>query len=128
MEQKQVDQLIMLNSSKLAPEYIETIRERLVDLDHTQAAILFSNLKDPTTALIISVLLGSLGIDRFYIGDIGMGIGKLCVNVGITAISCGMLFFVGWIWWIIDLFFITNATRKKNSEKLLETLAMASSY
>ena len=125
MEQKQADQLIMMNSSKLAPEYIETIRERLVDLDHTQAAILFSNLKDPTTALIISVLLGTLGIDRFYIGDIGMGVAKLLVGIIVGPVSCGTLF---WVWWLVDLFLISNATRKKNSENLLQTLAMTSSY
>ncbi|MDE6807293.1 MAG: TM2 domain-containing protein, partial [Prevotella sp.] len=81
MEQKQADQLLMINSSKLAPEFVETIRTRLVDLEYTQAAILFSNLKDPTTALILSVVVGTLGIDRFYIGDVGMGVGKLLVGI-----------------------------------------------
>lgn len=34
-------------------------------------------MKDKTTALILSVLTGGLGIDRFYLGYIGMGILKL---------------------------------------------------
>lgn len=125
MEQKQADQLIMMNSSKLAPEYVETIRERLIDCEYSQAAVLFGNLKDPTTALILSVVLGELGIDRFYIGDIGMGVGKLLVGIIVGTITCGTLF---WIWWLIDIFLISNATRKKNSENILQTLAMASSY
>jgi hypothetical protein len=33
--------------------------------------------KDPTTSLIISLLGGSFGIDRFMIGDTGLGVGKL---------------------------------------------------
>lgn len=123
MEQKQADQLLMINSSKLAPEFVETIRTRLVDLEYTQAAILFSNLKDPTTALILSVILGELGIDRFYIGDIGMGVGKLLVGIIVGTISCGTLF---WVWWLIDIFLISNATRKKNSEALLQSLSMVS--
>lgn len=123
MEQKQADQLLMINSSKLAPEFVETIRTRLVDLEYTQAAILFSNLKDPTTALILSVILGELGIDRFYIGDIGMGVGKLLVGIIVGTISCGTLF---WVWWLIDIFLISNATRKKNSEALLQSLSMIS--
>ncbi|MDE5782986.1 MAG: TM2 domain-containing protein [Prevotella sp.] len=123
MEQKQADQLLMINSSKLAPEFIETIRTRLVDLEYTQAAILFSNLKDPTTALILSVVVGTLGIDRFYIGDIGMGVGKLLVGIIVGTISCGTLF---WVWWLIDIFLISNATRKKNSEALLQSLSMVS--
>ncbi len=30
-------------------------------------------LKDPVVILIISIFLGGLGIDRFMIGDIGLG-------------------------------------------------------
>jgi len=108
----------MLNNSKLSPEYIETINEQLVNLEYTQAAMLFGDLKDPTTVLIISVILGGWGIDRFMIGDIGIGIAKLCI----TVFTCGIL---SWIWWIIDIFLITEATRKANSRKIIETLAYA---
>jgi TM2 domain-containing membrane protein YozV len=125
MEQKQIDHLLMIHSSKLAPEHIEFIRGHLADFDYNQAVMLFSTLKDPTTVLIISILVGSLGVDRFYIGDIGIGIGKLCSSLGITLITCGMLFFVGWIWWIIDLFLIMDATRKKNSEVIMQALALS---
>ena len=51
-----------------------------------------------TTALILSVLVGSLGVDRFYLGYVGLGILKL-----ITFGGCG-------IWSIIDIILI--ATRK----------------
>ena len=34
-------------------------------------------MKSKTTALILSVLTGGLGIDRFYLGYTGMGILKL---------------------------------------------------
>lgn len=34
-------------------------------------------MKSKTTAIILSVLLGGLGIDRFYLGYTGMGILKL---------------------------------------------------
>lgn len=125
MERKQADQLIMMNSSKLAPEYVEVIRERLVDLDYTQATMVFSNLKDPTIAMIISVLLGELGIDRFYIGDIGIGIGKLLVCLIVGSLTCGTLF---WIWWLVDLFLIMGATKKKNSENIVQALSLMSSY
>ena len=123
MEQKQADQLIMMNSSKLAPEYIETIRERLLDMEYSQAAVYFANLKDPTLALILSIIVGELGVDRFYIGDIGMGVGKLLVFIIVGTISCGTLF---WVWWLIDIFLIMGATRKKNSETLLQSLSMLS--
>lgn len=123
MEQKQADQLIMIHSSKLAPEYIETIRERLVNVDYTQGAIIFNDLKDPTLALILSIIVGELGIDRFYIGDVGLGVGKLLVFLIVGTITCFTLF---WVWWLVDLFLIMGATRKKNSEKIMMQLSMIS--
>lgn len=64
-------------------------------------------LKEPVIVLVISVLLGQLGIDRFYIGDNTSGALKL--------ITCGGLGF----WTIIDWFLIMKATQEKNLEKLL---------
>ena len=60
--------------------------------------------KDPKTALAISIIGGSLGIDRFFIGDIGLGIAKL--------LTLGGLF----LWTIIDWFLIMDATRANNNE------------
>jgi len=65
-----------------------------------------TQFKDPSTMLIVSVIAGSLGIDRFMIGDTGLGIGKL--------LTCGGL----GVWTIIDWFMIQGATREKNMQKL----------
>ena len=56
--------------------------------------------------LIISLFAGSLGIDRFFIGDTGLGIAKL--------ITCGGF----GIWTIVDWFLIMGAARDKNMQKL----------
>ena len=63
-------------------------------------------MKSKTTALILSILLGELGIDRFYLGYTGLGILKL-----ITAGGVG-------IWWLIDLILIATGkmTAKDGSE------------
>ena len=61
-----------------------------------------AELKDPTISLVISIVGGTLGIDRFYLGDTGLGIIKL--------LTCGGL----GIWTIIDWFLIMNITRDKN--------------
>ena len=63
-------------------------------------------MKSKTTAIILSILLGELGVDRFYLGYTGLGILKL-----ITAGGFG-------IWWLIDLILIItgNLTAKDGSE------------
>ena len=53
-----------------------------------------------TVALILSFLLGGLGIDRFYLGYTGLGILKLITLGGFS------------VWWLIDL--IRIATRNLN--------------
>ena len=77
----------------------------------SNAAFLSSDLKDPTTALLISLFAGGFGVDRFYIGDVGLGVGKLLTGGG-----CG-------IWAIIDLFLIMDATREKNYQSMLLALS-----
>ena len=58
-------------------------------------------------ALLLSIFLGSLGVDRFYLGSIGLGILKL-----ITAGGCG-------IWYIIDIILIaTGQVRDANGRPL----------
>ena len=113
METKDAEQLLMMYSPKLSPEYIPTIKSKLTELDRTNALVAFSDLKDPTTALIITiceVFIGLHGISRFYIGDVGTGIAKL-----LTCGGCG-------IWWLVDLFLIQDATRRKNTERVLQLL------
>lgn len=55
-------------------------------------------MKSKTTAIILSVLLGGLGVDRFYLGYAGLGIVKL-----LTAGGFG-------IWWLIDFIMICTGS------------------
>lgn len=47
--------------------------------------------RDWLVALLLAIFLGKLGIDRFYAGQIGLGILKL--------ISCGGF----GVWWLVDI-------------------------
>lgn len=107
MEQQKVDMFIMNNSSKLPEQQIPFIREKLLEVDDSKWILLSTlELKDPTIVLLISLFLGCYGVDRFYLGDTGLGIGKL--------LTCGGL----GIWAIIDWFLIFGATKKANFQKL----------
>ena len=107
MDAQKVDMFIMSNSKFFESHQIHVIRERLIQIDDSKWAMISTvQLKDPTTSLIVSILAGGLGIDRFMIGDTGLGIGKL--------ITCGGL----GIWAIIDIFLIQGATREKNMQKI----------
>ena len=107
MEAQKVDMFIMTNGKFFESHHINAIRERLIALDDSKWVVVSTaQFKDPTTSLIVSLLGGSLGIDRFMIGDTGLGVGKL--------ITCGGM----GIWAIIDWFMIMGATREKNMAKL----------
>ena len=67
-------------------------------------------LKDPTTILLVSIFLGSLGIDRFMLGETGMGILKL-----LTLGLCGILT-------IIDWFSVQKKARDLNYNKIMLVL------
>jgi len=111
MDAQKVDMFIMSNSKFFEGHHLSMIRERLLALDESKWAMVSTvQLKDPTTSLIVSILAGGLGIDRFLIGDIGLGVGKL--------LTCGGL----GIWTIVDWFSIQKATREKNMEKIQQFL------
>jgi TM2 domain-containing membrane protein YozV len=111
MESQKVDMFVMTNGKFFESHKINLIRERLISMDDSKWPVLSTiQFKDPTTSLIVSLLGGGLGIDRFMIGDTGLGVGKL--------LTCGGL----GIWTIIDWFMIMDATREKNIAKLQQFL------
>jgi TM2 domain-containing membrane protein YozV len=111
MDSQKVDMFIMSNGKFFESHHVAPIRERLLSLDDAKwVNIQTLQLKDPTTSLIISLLAGSLGIDRFMIGDTGLGIGKL--------LTCGGF----GIWTIVDWFMIMGATREKNMQKIQQVI------
>ena len=108
MESEKVNHMLMMLSSKIPAGSIPSVRTRLENTDISESEILAlqSQMKDPLLSILSSIFIGSLGVDRFYIGDVGLGIGKL-----LTAGGCG-------IWWLIDIFLIVDATKQKNLELL----------
>lgn len=104
MDYQSLNRVFYILAEKLPAYALPNVKEQIERSGITEQQVIYGTMemKDPTIAIILSVLLGSLGIDRFYIGDIGLGVVKL--------LTCGG---VG-IWWLIDLFVIMDRAKEKN--------------
>ena len=108
MEAQRVDMFLMTNGKYFEGHQIPAVKDKLTSLDDANFIALQSlNLKDPTTILIVSLFAGSLGVDRFMIGDTGIGLGKL--------FTCGGF----GIWSIVDWFMIMGRTREVNFQRIM---------
>ena len=108
---EQTNMLLMTYSKYFPDESIMMLKQKFDQMDESKKSLMYSlQFKDPVTTLILSLLVGGLGIDRFYIGDTGLGIAKL-----LTCGGCG-------IWTIVDYFLIMKRTKEKNFEKLMSLI------
>lgn len=111
MDQNKIDMYVMTNQKYLPAEKIVFLKEKLKNIDDEHFALISAvEFKEPTTLLLVSIFLGSFGVDRFMIGDTGMGILKL-----LTGGLCGILT-------IIDWFSIQKKTKELNYNKLMMIL------
>ncbi len=111
MTQEKVDMYIMSNQKYLPAEKIVFLKQKLLEVDETKFSLISTmEFKDPTTILLVSIFVGGLGIDRFMLGDTGMGILKL-----LTGGVCGILTIVDW-------FTCQKRAREMNYNNLMQIL------
>jgi TM2 domain-containing membrane protein YozV len=60
------------------------------------------------TALLLSILLGIFGADRFYVGRTGLGVLKL--------VTFGGYF----VWWVVDVILLIQGRMKDDLGKLVQ--------
>ncbi len=102
-----VDLFLMSKAKYFDADALPYIREQLMNADESKwPQIHMTEFKDPTMMLIVSLLVGHFGIDRFLMGDTGLGIAKL--------LTCGGF----GIWTVVDWFLVMGNAKKKNYEKL----------
>lgn len=84
---------------------LNNIEDKIPGIERVDFNLQFAaQKKSPEVALVLSLLFGSFGIDRLYLGQVGLGLLKL-ITVG-----------AGGIWTVIDWFLIMGATRAQNIE------------
>lgn len=111
MEQQRIDMYIMTNQKYFPEEKILYLKDKLRTMDEEKFSLMSTvELKDPMILLLISIFLGYLGIDRFMLGDTGMGILKL-----LTGGCCGILT-------IIDWFSISKKVKEYNFNKVMSLI------
>ncbi len=111
MDANKLDMYVMTNAKYFPAEKMAVLRDKLSTADDSRYTMISSiELKDPTTITLISVFLGPLGIDRFMIGDTGMGILKI-LTCGLCGILC-----------IVDWFTIGNKAKELNYNKVMQMI------
>ena len=108
IDKQKIDMFIMTNQKYFPAEKIMFLKEKLYKLDETKFGMISCmEFKDPTTILLVSLFLGSFGVDRFMLKETGMGVLKL-----LTAGCCGILT-------IIDWFSVQKKAKEKNFNELM---------
>jgi hypothetical protein len=108
VDKQKVDMFWMSNQKYFPTDKMMFLKDKLYHLEESQFNMISCvELKDPTTLLLISLFLGTLGVDRFMLKETGMGVLKL-----LTFGCCGILT-------IIDWFSVQNKVREKNFNNLM---------
>ena len=59
-------------------------------------------VKSKVAAGVLGILLGGLGVHRFYLGYTGIGVLQLLMTVLFSWITCGMTAIAAWIWGLVE--------------------------
>ncbi len=154
--QMQAQQMVMAWAGKIPEESTLVLQERISKATDTNkvASLSMLPLKTPVVGLVLGLFFGGFGADRFYKGNIGLGVLKL---LGISAMwifafifgamttfagaavgdeegaavgaamgfgLMGIVWLIVAIWVIADLFLVWKGIKKDNFDKINNQLLM----
>ncbi|MCX2717122.1 NINE protein [Helicobacter sp. MIT 21-1697] len=113
---------------KVSKDSLMLLQGRLAQVTNENAIASFGliQLKSPVVGLILGLLFGGLGVDRFYKGDMGLGALKLIVFIIGFALSFLIIPPIfPCIWILLDFFLVYRGIRKDNFEKINKQLLLS---
>ena len=112
MDQNKINVFLVTNKDKFTLQQWTVVKDELNKLpDEKAVQVIVTQYRSPSTMQVIAICLGFLGIDRYMLGDIGLGILKF------LSMACG-----GIIWVIVDIFSVKRRTYDYNFKKFNESL------
>ena len=113
---------------KIPADSTSSFKRHLMDADDScMDEFMFLKIKSPLTALLLSIFLGAFGVDRFYLGDKGIGLAKIFLPLGASLLSfipgIGILLnliasLAIMIWRFVDIFLVFRDAKRYNYDRL----------
>lgn len=112
MTKEKVNEMLLAYKDLIPHEKLPFFKSALEKAgDDACDALAMCKIYKPTVVLLLSIFLGVIGIDRFYIGNVGLGVAKLLF---------GWLTFG--IWPLLDIFFSYRKAKEINLINLIARL------
>lgn len=118
---------LLILQDKVPSESLPLLQDKLKNASNEQLdKVAITPLKNPLVGLILGVILGMFGIDRFYQGNMTLGIAKLVITIlGIATfviiVGAIILFLMGF-WYLADLYLVWKSIKNDNLDKILMQL------